>query len=129
LARKVVARSATVTAEAASRKRKRDFDEDVDLYGETATEKEINGTVDGTNGTNGTAEPETNGITETEETEWLIFLVGQRGELQVSDPLHADNRFGSSVTWKSSSNATTLQLSHEYYVICPRKRPQRDARQ
>jgi hypothetical protein len=86
LPRKVVKRSSTLTAGAASLKRKRDFDEDVDLYGDTEMTEKTNG--DSEESETMTSEPQTNGVTlaeetESDETEWLLFLVSQEGELQV----------------------------------------------
>lgn len=71
-----------MTAGAACLKRKRDIDDDVDLYGDgEATEKvdDVNETIE----TNVALEVQNDGIVQTEETEWLMFLVSQEGELQV----------------------------------------------
>jgi hypothetical protein len=71
-----------MTAGAASLKRKRDIDDDVDLYGDGEATDKVDDDVDETIETNVALEVQT-GIVPTEETEWLIFLVSQEGELQV----------------------------------------------
>ena len=65
-------------------KRKRDIDEDLDLYGDHEPGKKLRGD------TKRRAESnfylmQVDGVSENnEETEWLIFLVGQGGDLQVN---------------------------------------------
>jgi hypothetical protein len=83
----------------ASLKRKREIDEDVDLYGEAGTtEKKPRGdnSDDVTNNENSMEfERQTGEATSTaEELEWLIFLVSQEGELQVHPSFNGiDDRF------------------------------------
>jgi len=72
----------------ASLKRKREIDEDVDLYGEEETtgKKTRASKIDdlGQNGSNMEFAIQTEEVgTKTEELEWLLFLVSQEGELQV----------------------------------------------
>lgn len=71
----------------ASLKRKREIDEDVDLYGEETTGKKPYGSkIDnlGQNGSNMESVMQAEEVeSKTEELEWLLFLVSQEGELQV----------------------------------------------
>ena len=83
----------------ASLKRKREIDEDVDLYGEAgATEKKPRGgkSDDVTNIENSMEFERQTGEapSKAEELEWLIFLVSQEGELQVRPTVNGtDGRF------------------------------------
>ena len=90
LSKQVVPRSAFAANSTTSLKRKREDDEDADLYGEkeTTEKKPRGGNKDDLTGAelNTEIEMQTNGTTSTPETEvmeWLMFLVSENGELQV----------------------------------------------
>ena len=90
LSKQVVPRSAVAANSTTSLKRKREDDEDADLYGEAETteKKPRGGNKDDLTGAelNTKIEMQTNGTaptTETEVMEWLMFLVSENGELQV----------------------------------------------
>ena len=86
----VIPRSVVATNSTTSLKRKREDDEDADLYGEAETteKKPRGGNKDDLTGAelNTEIEMQTSGTTSTPETEvmeWLMFLVSENGELQV----------------------------------------------
>jgi len=89
LPKQVVARSAVASNSTTSLKRKREDDEDVDLYGETETteKKPRGGNKDDLTGAELNAEigMQVEGVASTEEAmEWLLFLVSEKGELHVT---------------------------------------------
>jgi hypothetical protein len=87
LPRQVIRRAEALSTTSASLKRKREIDEDVDLYGETeTTEKKSRGNNKEeltSTGKNIEFAQQAAAATMKEKVEWLMFLVSQEGELQV----------------------------------------------
>lgn len=89
LPRQVIRRAEAMSTTSASLKRKREIDEDVDLYGEEeTTEKKSKNDDFAINENNVEFAQQSEEVAKSEEMEWLMFLVSQEGELQVTYPLY-----------------------------------------